>query len=178
LQSVFFYLGCSHYREAVKALEFDLKKPDVKGFVDRLDVETLKTLKELRSGHVPWQGSFVERRLYPLRNCVFHYFSDADGDVELMKALSEVALKDSGIRVGSFMQTRFYFADEIMSVQAGRVLADKDGEEGLKEVITKLPGLIMNYLNFSHAAVEHYLAHPWNARPRSGPPNIDFQKSK
>jgi hypothetical protein len=168
----FFYLACAHYREAIKSIENDLRKPEVVKFVGKLDKDSQATLAKLQTAFTPWKGSFVETQLVPLRNSVFHYFSDPEGDAELALALAEASSKESRINLSPenlLLNTRFDFADEVMAVLAGRALGGKDREKGLEEVLSRLPDLMVSYISFAHAALVYYLEHPWEVIDATDP---------
>lgn len=149
----YLFTAGSHFREAVKLLDQDLKNPEVSAFVAGLPADPQARLSRLRSSYEPWKSSFVESRLKPLRDQTFHYPSDGD----VTEALERAAPLRSGMDLGSgtYLETRYDFADQIITTLAAAALGESIDE--LQKTLERFAELMMDYVYFSHAVVTHYL---------------------
>jgi len=147
------FVASAHYREAAKVIHEELEHPAVAKFVESLSPQTQQRLKRLTQSFTPWPGSFVETRLKPLRDTVFHY--PTAEDVE--RALREIRESETGIdfRGGTYLDTRYTFADDVlMGITQEHIGAD---EAEIEATLTELATLIQEYVYFVHEAVTTYL---------------------
>lgn len=149
----YLYTSCSHFREAVKVLDEDLSTPEVKAFVAELDSAAHTHLQSLLSSFTPWQGSFVETRLKPLRDLTFHYLPRSDVEESLRQSSGLVTSIDLG--TGTYADTRYAFADQVITTVAA-VAFGRD-EHQMEESLDTFAGHVRSYVFFTHKAVAHYL---------------------
>ena len=149
------YRLCAHYREAAKFLDDALDDPRVSGFVGTLSTEAQADLAVLQASYSPWHGSFVESKLKPVRDAVFHYMDWTKSD--LTDAMATAANVDSGIELGrgTYAENRYEFADEIVRAHAAKPWGSTEKE--ITRVLRQLTELVLAFTRFGHVAVTAYL---------------------
>jgi hypothetical protein len=153
-----FYLSCAQFREAAKFLGESLRVAEILQFTHTLPVVARQHLQAVQSSFEPWNGSFVQRVVKPLRDKMFHYPTPASPEWE--GVLTELDQIESGVRVGPHRRQRdlrYLFADEL---RAGLMFGMLQSDERKKEVsrnLGDLSGLIASYITFADAALLEYI---------------------
>ena len=109
----FFRLAASHYREACKLLDAGQKDADVAAFIGGLPKEAQDLFEKVKRSFTPFKGSFVEGKLKPVRNAVFHYGDLAEGEIQ--GALEELKENESlvSVEAATLRGLRMVWADEV-----------------------------------------------------------------
>jgi hypothetical protein len=155
------YRLCAHYREAAKFLSDALADPRIAAFAHALPKEAVADLAALEASCTPWVGSFVETKLKPVRDVVFHYIDWSKPDLADAMAVAHDAESGIDIGSGSYAESRYGFADEV--VRAAATKSWGSTEQEIASVLRELTGLVLALTRFGHAAVTAYL----ESRPRS-----------
>ena len=151
----YMYVLCAHYREIAKFLVNALKDPQVGAFVGNLPAEARVDLEAVRRSFSPWNDSFVQSKLKPVRDVVFHYMDWTKS--ALADALLDAGNSESGIDVGdgTYAASRYDFADEVIRAAAVKDWGSTESQIG--SVLQQLSELVLAFTRFGHAAVTTYL---------------------
>lgn len=107
------YLTCAYYREAAKFLGEGLKQAEVSAFLEDLSPEGHEYLEVLRESFDPWEGSFAQRALKPVRDNVFHYPHRAEMQALLRRLSDSTSHIEMG--TGTYVENRYGFADGVLA---------------------------------------------------------------
>ncbi len=146
-QIYFFRLMASHLREAVKVLDRAEKNPSFRILIEGLPEGVRKDLQELSKYYRPFNGSFAEKVLKPLRDTVFHYSRDEDVGAGLRAIKNE---KTEIIIGPQLRDMRLLIADDVVASHWLREI--EAGGHTLAEAIAhsrkmlELFGRVMNHL--------------------------------
>jgi hypothetical protein len=163
------YTLAARYREAAKFVQKGLEDTAVRRFVGQLSSEASENLSKIEASFTPWKGSFVEDKLKPLRDSVFHY--PKWDEAELEQWLDDAAEIQSGIEIGRgrYRDIRFDYADEVASRPALRIWGATHAELG--EVMQRLAQLTVAITYFASAAASSHVRasprHAWNLKNSS-----------
>ena len=157
--SYYFWLTCSHFREAAKLLGDALDQDEISEFVAGLSKTAKKRLSEVRETFEPWEGSFVKRVAGPLRNSFFHYPKPDDPDWDGVWLLLKERAGGLRTRGPSVRKTRWVFADDIRVNLMLRHLGG--GMDEVSDSVGILGHAIGNLAVFTQEVVVAYL----NERP-------------
>jgi len=151
----FFRLTCSHFREAAKFLDCAHRQPQVKAFLEVLNSDARRDHDFVRSTFSPWQGSFVETTVKPIRDTFFHY--PALGSIELKAALCELAMRETEVLLKGtrIHDVRAVFADEVGVRLALGHLGD---DANIRVAIDRLTEVTTALLRFMDAALTEYFS--------------------
>ena len=143
------YLTCSYYREAAKFLGEGLKQPDVSAFLNDLPAEDRARLEELRASFDPWEGSFAQRVLKPVRDIVFHY----PGGSKIEALLRSLSDSSSHIEMGAgtYEENRYGFADAVLARHVSETWGGSAAE--LSAGMDRVVELALALIYFAHQAV-------------------------
>ena len=143
------YLTCSYYREAAKLLGEGLKQPEVSAFLNDLPPEDRARLEELRASFDPWEGSFAQRVLKPVRDIVFHY----PGGSKIEALLRSLSDSNSYIEMGAgtYEENRYGFADAVLARYVSETWGGSAAE--LSAAMDRVVELALALIYFAHQAV-------------------------
>jgi hypothetical protein len=158
----YFWLACAQYREAAEFLR-KRKPPEVAAFMAQLPPDVQQHWAKVAPSFTPYEGSFVDKVLRPLRNKLFHY--PEPGSKEMERALRAASQHISGVRVvgeEKLGNVRGVFADEVRARLLGEYLhgandEDEDEELGLRETMRKISRLMSSLIAFAHGSLAEYL---------------------
>ncbi len=149
------YLTCAYYREAAHFLQMGLDNEEVEEFLRSLTPAGQDHLNTVRSSFTPWEGSFVQRKLKPIRDLVFHY-KPLSLDLiapHLGKASDDASSIEMG--GGTYLDTRYEFADAVFE----ELVLDVWGRsvEELTAVLEEIARLVVALTRFAHEALALHL---------------------
>lgn len=144
-----FYLTCAYYREATKFLGEGLKQVEVSAFLKNLSPEGREYLEVVRESFDPWEGSFTERALKPVRDNVFHYPCCS----EIRALLSGLSDSNSHIEMGAgtYGENRYGFADDVLARYVSEMWGGSVSE--LRAAMERVAKLVSALTYFVHEAV-------------------------
>jgi len=134
-----FWLACAHYREAAHFMQKGSELPEVQASIAQLPEQTREHWAAIQESFEPWEGSFVQGRLKPLRDDFFHYPKPTDQKWGGM--LARVADRRSGVRVrGSEIvgNVRGVFADDLRAELLSQYIGVTPDELGAPCVCSRL----------------------------------------
>ena len=143
------YLICAYYREAAKFLGEGLKQAEVSAFLKDLSPEGREYLEVVRESFDPWEGSFAERALKPVRDIVFHYPRRS----EMRALLRRLSDSNSHIEMGActYMENRYGIADDVLATYVSDTWGGSVSE--LSAAMKRVVGLALALTYFAHEAV-------------------------
>lgn len=152
----FFWLTCAQYREAAKFVASGLDEEEIARFNRQLPPDTKELLQFVRGSFEPWENSFVETVLKPIRDHLFHYPKVRSREwKEVLEAHSQTS---SSVRLegaGRIRDTRGFFADDIRASLLSHHLGN--GPEDWSEAMDYLASLVGALVRYSHEVLAHYL---------------------
>ena len=107
------YLTCAYYREAAKFLGEGLNQAEVSAFLEDLSPEGHEYLEVLKESFDPWEGSFAQRALKPVRDNVFHYPHRSEMQALLRRLSDSTSHIEMG--AGTYVENRYGFADGVLA---------------------------------------------------------------
>lgn len=149
-------LAISQFREAAKAVVegFPLSHP----LITALNPPLQEDYAAVRASCEPWEGSFAQTALKPVRDAIFHYTVVGMKDRERWtRALHEVADEPCEIHEGPHdLEHRWLFADEVRA----RLIVGCPGDEFSQFVadVQRLRELMTSLVRFCDGVVAEHLA--------------------
>ena len=155
VNTYYLYLTCAYYREAAHFLQMGFDNEEVEEFLRLLTPAGQGHLNTVRSSFTPWEDSFVERNLKPIRDVVFHYKTlplNVIGRL-LGKASDDASSIEMG--GGSYLEKRYEFADAVFE----ELVLDVWGRsvEELTAVLEETARLVFALTYFAHEALALHL---------------------
>ncbi len=146
----YFRLAASHYREAAKYVEKWNKDNDVISFVSELPVEHREEYRLILDSCTPWETSFVNRILKPIRDNFFHYdISSFQKDYRKLDDIFTRIVSSGDAR----NETDFVFADELSI----NLIFGNNSKQEIEEILSELSTYMSALISFVDAAIGTYL---------------------
>lgn len=143
----YFRIAASHFREACRFFDASYDVPKINNLIKKLSQEAKKNYNLMRSKFSPWPGSFVEKKIKPIRDHSFHYPNP--GDKDLQKALEDTSDFDTRITFegDSWNGFRAEFADEIANNYALGHLADLEDHKVTMDELSQIMVAAIRFLD-------------------------------
>ena len=150
------YLMCAYYREAAKFLHLWLEDEQVAAFLEDLSPDHHKRLAKLRKSFTPWNGSFVQDSVKPVRDVVFHYTTISPSTLRTCLERASDRRVDIELGAGTYRDSRYSFADEILATYIHEAWGASESQ--LNAIVERVADLVLDLVYFTHAAVDLRLA--------------------
>lgn len=150
-RAYFLRLCASHFREAVKLLDWGEKQPEIEKFISELSKPVRDKFEKLRALYTPFPESFVRNSILPIRDNFFHYCMDRGKlkQTEIDAVLDELDGKEAAIYFGSGMkgEMRMRYASDVLL----NISFKERSTDDLKKIIEKISDGIFGLTAFVDA---------------------------
>jgi len=152
----YLWLACSHYREAAKFLGISEQNPEISSFIQSLPESIKSQYREVKSTYEPFEGSFVETAIKPVRDTFFHY-SKVDSTLweslwaELRNEHGELSYSGNSID-----SSNWEFAEDIRINMIEKSL--ENSNYSIDQVVPELAHMIVNMVVFGQNVVTEYFS--------------------
>ena len=149
------HLMSAHLREATKYLHDALQDESARAFLSGLSDEGRQRLTRVESSFTPWQGSFVQSRLKPLRDAVFHYLESGPEQLGALLAAAKGIESGVDLGAGTYYETDYAFGHEVVNQYLLRSWGTDS--DVLEETMLRVTDLFLDFAFLTHEAMSLWL---------------------